>query len=111
KWAGLSLLSSLCSRRVWTDMAIYPVYANMYVLLVGSPGSKKSTGMKFAEKIVEKLKDIPYAPASVTKEALTAQMGREENSPYQKRFSYNDQLITYTHVSFFCNEFVTLLEA
>lgn len=111
KWAGLSALSSICSRRVWTDMNLFPVYANMYILFVGMPGSKKSTGMKFAESLINKLEDIPVSPDSITKEALTQLMGLEEDSPFRKRVEIDGTLIQYTHVSLFCNEFVTLMEA
>jgi hypothetical protein len=111
KWAGLSALSSICSRRVWTDMSLFPVYANMYILFVGMPGSKKSTGMKFAQSLIEALGDIPISPDSITKEALTELMGMVEDSPFRRRVEINNELIQYTHVSLFCNEFVTLLEA
>lgn len=110
-WAGLSALSSICSRRVWTDLDLFTVHTNMYILFVGMPGSKKSTGMKIAEKLISGLKDIPISPDSITKEALTEQMGKTEESPFQLGFAYNDALVKYTHVSMFCNEFATMLEA
>ena len=109
-WAALSTLSSLISRRVWVDMGIFTVYPNMYVLFVGMPGIKKSTAMDISLRMLQSLHDIPISPPSVTKEALT-QMMAEEDSPCQKAFKVGEDLHHYTHLSLYCNEFATLLDA
>lgn len=109
-WAALSTLSSLISRRAWVDMGIFTVYPNMYVLFVGMPGIKKSTAMDISLRMLQSLHDIPISPPSVTKEALT-QMMAEEDSPCQKAFKINENLHHYTHLSLYCNEFATLLDA
>lgn len=109
-WAGLSALSSIISRRVWIDMGFFTVYPNMYILFVGKAGIKKSTAMNIARKLVRQIKTIPISPPSITREAMT-QMMSEEGSPCQKTFKHDGKLKTYTHLSIFCNELVTLLNA
>lgn len=109
-WAGLSALSSIVSRRVWIEQNVYTCYPNMYVLLVGSAGIKKSTAMNVARRLVRELKTIPIAPPSITKEALMQHMA-EEDSPCKKNFKVGESLHHYTHISIFANELVTFLNA
>lgn len=109
-WAGLSVISSLASRKIWVDQGPFIVRPNMYVLLVGNPGVKKSTAMSMARKLIEETKVLPVAPASITKEALTQFMG-DEKSPCKKVFEHDNIPIHYTHLSIFANELVSLLEA
>ncbi len=113
-WAALSTLSSLVSRRVWVDQGIFTVYANMYILLVGSAGIKKSTAMSVSRRLIREVKTIPICPPSITKEALT-QMMAEEDAPGKKTFKHviNDKpkLVEYNHLSLYANELVTLLNS
>ena len=43
EWAGINVLSAAVSRRVFFDQNYFKIYANMYVVLVGEPGDKKTT--------------------------------------------------------------------
>lgn len=109
-WCGMSALSSLASRRFWVDQGFFTVYPNLYIILVGDPGIKKTTGMKLARKLIQQFPHIPVAPASITKEAITQHMA-EKGSPCQKVFSYEGHRKDYTHLTIFCNEIVSLLSA
>jgi len=115
QWAALSTLSSLISRRVWVDQGVFRPYPNMYVFFVGDAGVKKSTAMNIARKLIREIQTIPIAAPSVTKEALT-QLMAEKDSPCKKNFKHTfpdgkSTYIEYCHVSMFCNELVTMLNA
>ncbi len=57
-WSGLSLLSAVAGRKIWTMHGDYfPVYTNLYVCMVGSPASGKSTALDQAETIF--IKNFP----------------------------------------------------
>lgn len=108
-WAGISALSSLVSRRVWLSQGQFTVYPNLYVLFVGNPGNGKSTAMKIARRLVRKFgKTSPVAPASITREALTKDLGDPEGD-HRLSFKYRAEDLEYCHVSIFANELVTLL--
>lgn len=107
-WCGLSTLSSLISRRVWIDQGFFTVYPNMYVLLVGNPGIKKTTGMKIARSMIREFPNIPIAPTAITKEAMTQYLA-EEGSPCKKVFQWEGKKKEYSHLSIFANEIVSLL--
>lgn len=110
-WCALSALGSFLSKKVWTDMNYFKVYPNMYILLVGNPGLKKSTAMNLAKALVRDTGERHMSPAAITKEALMLLMGRDK-SPCQ--FSYEKkpgEIVQVSHLSIFANELVNLLNA
>lgn len=112
RWAALSAISSFIGRKVWMDMGVYTTYPNMYILLVGKAGIKKSTAMNIARNMAREL-NLPISPPSITKEALT-QLMAEDDSPCQitvKGVTPEDPVIRFTQLSVFANEFVTLLNS
>jgi len=109
KWAGISTLSSLLSRRVWVSQGFFTVYPNLYILFVGNPGNGKSTAMKISRDLVRQFpKTAPIAPASITREALTKDMG-DEDGEHRLKYTLGKKVVSYTHMSVFANELVTLL--
>lgn len=53
-WSGLSLAGAVAGRKIWTMHGDYfPVYPNLYVCMVGTPGSGKSTAKDLAKDIFE----------------------------------------------------------
>lgn len=87
-----------------TEQGIFLHYPNIYVVLVGSPGAKKSTAMNVAKKLIREIKDIPLAATAITKEALVRYMS-EEDSPCKKSYKNVDGVIEeYTPMSIFATE-------
>lgn len=73
-WCAMVALSSICSRKVWVPQGYYNVYANLYVVLVGPPASRKTTAMSICKKLLRELKNIPFSAEATTKEALIRTM-------------------------------------
>lgn len=107
-WAGISVLSSIVSRKVWVNQGIFTIYPNLYVILVGEPGNGKTTALSIARRMVRSFSHIPISPSAITREAMTEMMG-DEKGPCQKTFKYNDELHHYCHLTVFANELVTML--
>jgi len=108
-WSGLSLLSHIVGRRVWTDMELFLVYPNMYVILAGPPGVAKSTAMDVAKDIVkEHFKHIAISPAAITKEA-TVQMMAKDDSHCIREFLLDGKKIKFSQLSVFADEIISLL--
>lgn len=51
-WAGLSAISAVMKRQVWTDCFYYKVYPNIFCLIVADSGLRKGLAIKIAEKFV-----------------------------------------------------------
>lgn len=111
QWSGLSVISSLVSRRVWVPQGQDYVMGNLYILLVGPAGNKKSTAMKAARGIVREFreKSSPVPPKNQTWQSIVQDLG-DEHEPYKKHFVHQGDKFVYSHASMFCNEFATLLK-
>lgn len=72
-WAALFTLSSATQRHVYTWWAYYNVYPNLYVMLVGPAGNRKTSATRFTRDLLRDVK-VPIASSSVSREALGDQM-------------------------------------
>src|SRR5262245_36320651 len=70
RWAAISVLSSVLERKVWNRTKGRPLYPNLYIVLVGTPGAGKSAIVSYCEKLLRALEEIHVAPSSVTSASL-----------------------------------------
>ncbi len=61
-WAALSGVGACLGRRVQLPFGITDIYANMFVLLVGPPGVRKSTAINLMQKRLQKATHVRFAP-------------------------------------------------
>jgi hypothetical protein len=73
-FTALVTLSSIISRRVWLKMGQFDVFPNLYVVLVGPPGNRKTAAMRIGKKVLRALEDIPFSAEATTKEKLVLDM-------------------------------------
>lgn len=59
RWAGLFLISTVLSRRCWliADPTFPPLYANLFILLVGPPGCGKDIVINKVVRLLNTVKD------------------------------------------------------
>lgn len=58
RWVGLATIAAAAQRKIYMDMELYYVMSNMYVILVGPPGSKKSTAIRQGRKLLQRIPTI-----------------------------------------------------
>jgi hypothetical protein len=73
-YCGLVALSSIVSRRVWIDLGYFNIYPNLYVVLVGPAGNRKTTAMSTTKKLLRELQEIPFSAECQTKESLVREL-------------------------------------
>lgn len=61
-WAAIACVAACMQRGLWLDTGIGPLYGNMFVMLVGPPGTRKSTALTLAAKNLLTATDIRIAP-------------------------------------------------
>ncbi len=81
KWVGISILAAALERKVWMPLnPTYEFYPNLFVLLVGHPGTGKSTtlgkGADLLREVDDARKLMNLIPAKVTEAALITAMRR-----------------------------------
>lgn len=62
-WAALSGMSAALGRRCWFPFGPMVIFPNQFVVLVGTPGTRKSTAMSIMKKQLRKATGIRFAPA------------------------------------------------
>ena len=67
-FSGLAALSSLVSGKVWLDRGLFYIRPNLYVVLTGEPGVKKSTAIDIAKQL---LREVGSGPCPMTAECQT----------------------------------------
>lgn len=112
KWSALGALSALAGRRFWFSRGRLIEYTNLYILLVGDPGHKKSTSMYVAKDLIRNIKvngkqAIQISASSSTKEAFCQNLSKED-MPFRRIFSdpKSKQILEYTQCAIFATEFV-----
>jgi hypothetical protein len=59
-WTGLAIISSVLKRQVYKDRKRFITWPNLYVFLVGPPGTKKSSAIGIGEHLLRQIQDPPY---------------------------------------------------
>lgn len=118
-WSGLVALACFAGRRFWIDQGIFRVFPNLYVVLVGDPGIKKSTAKDLARNLVEEVGSVDIGSDSMTREAICQRMSKDDG-PCDKRFKVlvekpdgtsKYETVRYSLIAFFSDEFENLLNA
>lgn len=52
RWSAISMVGAYLGRQFSIELGHFNIYTNMYVMLIGEPGTRKSTAIKIAKKIV-----------------------------------------------------------
>lgn len=72
RWSCISLVASTLGNKVWINFGGTKIYPNMYIMLVGSAGSRKSTAIKFAAKMLNEAGYKGLAASSTSREQFFA---------------------------------------
>lgn len=81
-WSALWAVSSSLGRRCWLPFGTFDLFPNQYVLIVGSPASRKSTALSLARKLVKNSTGVRFAPADTGGQRqglVIAMQGSEED--------------------------------
>lgn len=89
-WSAFVGLASTIGRRVWIDYGHQWIYPQLYVVLVGPPGNRKSTAMLIQKRMLREVGGTNFAAQLESREGLIKQMAENEVA-----FDYNGKAKTY----------------
>lgn len=72
-WTAISTLAGATQRQISTKWGYLTIYPNMYTMLVGPPGFRKSTALSFGRGLLRAI-GVPMSSESMSKEAMITQM-------------------------------------
>ncbi len=70
QWTGIHAVGAAAKRQVWTQLGENRLYPNLYVFLVGPPGTGKSQSINPMTELLRKSQAVNIAPNDMTKQAL-----------------------------------------
>jgi len=73
-WSAITLIAAMLGRKCTVKLGPETLFPNLYTVLIGPPGVRKGTAIKYCTDIMSELEDITTAPDAITKEALCMEM-------------------------------------
>ncbi len=73
-WSAMGAISALLGKKCFIPQGHFTVFPNLYIVLVGDPGTRKSTAMNIAKRLVRLVPQVPIAPESSSREAMIDSM-------------------------------------
>lgn len=77
RWCALSLVSTLLGRGLAFPLGHYSIFPNQYILLVGTPGTRKGCA-KIPRKLLHEVGYTRFAPERVAKETFLSSLADQE---------------------------------
>lgn len=94
KWVGIGTIAGALRRKVWIEERNYQYASNFYILLVGPPGTRKSTSIRLGTRILEELPGIEMGPQSATWERLVQRIDEAHHTYSVEGRDYQASCIT-----------------
>lgn len=102
RWTLISAVGALLGRQTYIDFAFDTIYPNMYVCLMGSAGSRKSSAIKVARTLLEGAGYNTFAREKTSNQKFLKDLGegfdntRRRKSGKKSLEDYKDDLSTLT---------------
>ncbi len=78
RWTAISCVSALIGRDIFMPFGHSEIYPSVYVMLMGAPGTRKSTAIKIGQKLVQTIGYDHFSADRTSKEALWLDMQSEQ---------------------------------
>lgn len=78
RWTAISCISALLGRRVLLPFGHFDIYPTIYVMLMGAPGTRKSTAIKMGQRVINQIGYDHFSADRTSKEALWLDMQSEQ---------------------------------
>ena len=70
RWCSIISISALLARNVYLKFGHFTVYPNIYGMLIGEPGARKTTAIKIAKELLRQTGYHTFAPNKTSKEKI-----------------------------------------
>jgi len=81
RWAVLSGIGAMLGRQYYFNHGHFTIYPNMYCMLMGSPGTRKSTAIKLLKKVIVQAGYRTVAASKTTKEKFLMDLAGQKDAP------------------------------
>ena len=74
RWCAIAAASAMLSRNIWFTHGHFNIYPNNFCMLIGDPGTRKSTAIKLAKKLLGLAGYTEFAPSKSSKEKFLSDL-------------------------------------
>lgn len=106
-WSAIHAVGAAAERRLWTSLGINKLHPNLFVFLVGPPGTGKSQAINPMSVVLRKSQAVSIAPTDMTKQGLLdALAGCGKGAMIEgKPFDYHFMAICISELSNFMSQY------
>lgn len=80
RWSAVAMIGALMGRQIHCKFGNSHLHTNLYVMLIGSAGTKKSTAIKQAKKLLREAGYTKFSATKISKEKFLSDLGEQEDS-------------------------------
>jgi hypothetical protein len=62
-WSAVFAMGAALGRRCWLPFGTFDIYPNSYILLVGTPGTRKTTAASLTKRLLKQATGVRFAPS------------------------------------------------
>lgn len=81
RWTAVTALSAYLGRNIYFRHGHFTLYPNLYVMLIGSPGTKKSSAIKIGAKLVKQAGYTTFAARKTRQEKFLLDLAEQNSDP------------------------------
>lgn len=94
-WSGISVVASALQRKVFIPANEFLCFPNDYIILIGPPGTMKSTAMRTGREILNKVPHLHLATDSTTREKLILNFSMAFRDGHSSMTAHSTELATF----------------
>lgn len=94
-WSGISVIASVLQRKVFIPANEFLCFPNDYIVLIGPPGTMKSTAMRTGREILNKVPHLHLATDSTTREKLILNFSMAFRDGHSSMTAHSPELATF----------------
>jgi hypothetical protein len=104
-WVAVTIIGALLGRKCEVKLGPETFFPNLYTILVGPPGVRKGTAIKYGQSILKEIKKGTSAPDVVTKEQLIAEFELAQDT-----VPVGNEMITHSSMFVIAPELVNFIK-
>lgn len=81
RWTAITSLAAYLGRDIWFNHGHFTLYPNLYCMLIGSPGTKKSSAIKIGAKLLRQAGYTTFAARKTRQEKFLLDLAGQSDDP------------------------------
>lgn len=89
RWSAIGMLGAWLGRDIYIKYGSSKLYANQYIMLLGEAGSKKSTAIKTAKRVLKAAGYSTFSAEKISKEKFLEELSKDKSGGMESSFTPN----------------------